>query len=98
MDEHLNREQRIMSAHLTPREMLVLSKQRWEDVRQMHAQGVSNSEIAGRLEVDRKTVRKALREPWRAYSRAQPSKPCSTPAASLATGSVFTTSGVRTRR
>ena len=71
MDEHLNPEQRIMSAHLTPQEMVMLSKQRWEDVRQMHAQGVSNSEIARRLEVDRKTVRKALREPWRAYSRAQ---------------------------
>lgn len=71
MDEHLNPEQRIMSAHLTPREMVMLSKQRWEDVRQMHAQGMSNSEMARRLEVDRKTVRKALREPWRAYSRAR---------------------------
>ena len=37
----------------------------------MHAQGTSNSEIARHLEIDRKTVRKALREPWRAYSRAQ---------------------------
>jgi transposase len=71
MDSQLNSEQRIMSAPLTPQEMVMLSKQRWEDVRQMHAQGVSTSEIARRLEVDRKTVRKALREPWRAYSRAQ---------------------------
>lgn len=71
MDNQLNLEQRIMSASLTPQEMVMLSKQRWEDVRQMHAQGVSNSEIARHLEIDRKTVRKALREPWRAYSRAQ---------------------------
>ncbi|OWT63906.1 hypothetical protein CEY11_06275 [Candidimonas nitroreducens] len=51
MDSQLNPEQRIMSAHLTPQEMVMLSKQRWEDVRQMHPQGASNSEIARHLEI-----------------------------------------------
>ncbi len=49
----------------------MLSKQRREDVRQMHEQDISVSEIARHLDIDRKTVRKALSQPWRAYSRAQ---------------------------
>jgi len=51
--------------------MVMLSKQRWEDIRQMHEQGISISGIARHLDIDRKTVRKALNQPWRAYSRVQ---------------------------
>lgn len=89
MDDHLNPQQRIMSAPLTPQEMVMLSKQRWEDVRQMRAQGVSNSEIVRRLEIDRTTVRKALSEPWWAYSQARRWEPSDNACVDLQPGGVL---------
>jgi transposase len=52
-------------------EAMVLNKERWEEVRRLQErEGLSVSEIARRLEVDRKTVRKALRGDWKPYGRA----------------------------
>jgi len=51
-------------------ESVVLNKDRWEEIRRLHEQQCPISEIARQLDVDRKTVRKALREPWRPYERA----------------------------
>ena len=51
-------------------ENAVLSKERWEEIRRLHAQQCPVAEIARQLDVDRKTVRKAIREPWRPYGRA----------------------------
>ena len=39
------------------------------EIQQLHHDGVSVSEIARRLDLDRKTVRKYLREVPRAYER-----------------------------
>lgn len=51
-------------------EVDVLHKQRWEEIQQMHKQGQSISGIAQLLELDRKTVRSALRKrQWAAYHR-----------------------------
>lgn len=51
-------------------ETVVLNKQRWDEVRRLHAaEQLSVSQIARRLELDRKTVRKALREDWKPYER-----------------------------
>lgn len=50
-------------------ESVVLNKDRWEEIRRLHEQQCPISEIARQLDVDRKTVRKALREPWRPYVR-----------------------------
>ncbi len=47
----------------------MLSKERWEQVRQLHAEKVSISQIGRQLDLDRKTVRKMLREDWRPYER-----------------------------
>jgi len=52
-------------------EAMVLSKERWEEVRRLHGEERLNvSEIARRLAVDRKTVNKALRGEWKPYERA----------------------------
>src|SRR5690606_6901601 len=45
-----------------------------DEARQMREQGISISEIARQPEVDRKTVRKMLTEPWRAYERLERSE------------------------
>jgi len=51
-------------------EIDVLHKQRWEEIQQMRKQGQSISGIAQLLELDRKTVRSALRKhQWAAYQR-----------------------------
>lgn len=71
MDIQMNQNQRIMAVHAKPVEAVMLSKERWEEVRRMNDQGLSNSEIARQLEIDRKTVRKLLKEPWRPYARAE---------------------------
>lgn len=50
-------------------EAKVLSKEYWEEIRRMKAGGVSISEISRQLQLDRKTVRKALTQEWRPYRR-----------------------------
>jgi ActR/RegA family two-component response regulator len=51
-------------------EAMVLSKERWEEVRRLQAQEkLKVSEIARRLDIDRKTVRKALQSEWKRYER-----------------------------
>lgn len=51
-------------------EMPVISKERWEDLRRMRAEGQSVSQIARRSGLDRKTVRSCLREAqWSGYRR-----------------------------
>jgi transposase len=53
-------------------EGLMLSQDRWEEIRRLRfAERVAVAEIARRLDVDRKTVRRCLREPqWQPYRRA----------------------------
>lgn len=52
-------------------EAMVLSKERWEEVRRLHGlEKLKVSEIARRLDIDRKTVRKALKGEWKRYERA----------------------------
>lgn len=51
-------------------EAMVLSKERWEEVRRLQREeGLNVSEIARRLDVDRKTVKKALLFEWKPYER-----------------------------
>jgi transposase len=51
-------------------EAMVLSQERWEQVRRLRREeGLNVSEIARRLEIDRKTVKKALLFDWRPYER-----------------------------
>jgi transposase len=52
-------------------EIPVISKERWEALRQMHAEGQTVSQIARTTGLDRKTVRGCLRKPeWLPYRRA----------------------------
>ena len=51
-------------------ETAVLNEERWAEIHRLHEGGLSVSEIGRRLDADRKTIRKALREPWKAYQRA----------------------------
>jgi transposase len=52
-------------------EMPVISKERWEQLRRMHALGLSVSQIARSAGLDRKTARCCLRKPeWTPYRRA----------------------------
>lgn len=51
-------------------EMPVISKERWEQIRRLHALGQSVSQIARTAGLDRKTVRNGLRKPeWMPYRR-----------------------------
>ncbi|HEX7074402.1 MAG TPA: IS21 family transposase [Hyphomicrobiaceae bacterium] len=51
-------------------EAMVLSKERWEEVRRLHGEEkLKVSEISRRLDIDRKTVRKALKGEWKPYER-----------------------------
>ncbi len=51
-------------------EAMVLSKERWEEVRRLHGEErLKVSEISRRLDIDRKTVRKALMGEWKPYER-----------------------------
>lgn len=53
------------------REDRMVGLEGWEEIRRLATDAHwSVSEIARRLEVDRKTVRKWLREPWKPYQRA----------------------------
>lgn len=61
--------QRITADHAKPVEAVMLSKERWDEARQMCEPGISISEIARQLEVDRKRVRKMVTESCWAYER-----------------------------
>ncbi len=49
----------------------MIQEDRWKEIRRLHEEeGLTIAEIARRLELDRKTVRRCLREPsWRPYQR-----------------------------
>ena len=53
-------------------EVCMVDQERWAEIRRLHeAERVSVSEIARRLDLDRKTVRRSLRQPtWHPYRRA----------------------------
>jgi transposase len=51
----------------------MLGLEDWMDIRSLHQQGLSVSEIARRADIDRKTVRKYLREAPREYRRKRKS-------------------------
>lgn len=72
MEQVVNRETGIIAGEKNDLpEAMVLNKERWEEVRRMHGlEKLKVSEIARRLDVDRKTVRKALQGEWRRYERA----------------------------
>lgn len=69
MDTSLENVERIIVSITGTGEAVMLSKERWEQVRQLHAEKVSIAEIGRRLDIDRKTVRKMMREAWRPYER-----------------------------
>lgn len=69
MEVSLSRNESMISGDKVKPEADVLTKDRWEVVRQLHGERVSISEIARRLDIDRKTVRKMLREDWKPYER-----------------------------
>lgn len=50
----------------------VISQERWKEIRRQHAEGLSVSRLARESGLDRKTVRRVLRQAeWRPYRRAQ---------------------------
>jgi hypothetical protein len=53
-------------------EVVVVAEQQWRAIRDRHAAGMSLSGIARELELDRKTVRRALRKDWSPYQRSAP--------------------------
>ena len=61
----------IMHGGTDSPENSMLSKERWEEIRRLHGQGLTVSEIGRQLETDRKTVRKAIREEWKPYARTE---------------------------
>lgn len=69
MEVLLDRNEGMISGGKMTPETDVLSKDRWEAVRRLHDEQVSISEIARRLDIDRKTVRKMLRSDWKPYER-----------------------------
>jgi transposase len=73
MDADLGRETGIIGGEQSDLlEAMVVGKERWNEVRRLQGQeGLSVSEIARRLEIDRKTVRKALRSEWKGYARVE---------------------------
>jgi transposase len=63
------REASMIADEANSLETTVLNEERWAEIRRLHDGGLSISEIGRRLEADRKTIRKALRAPWKAYQR-----------------------------
>lgn len=62
------------------REAEMISRDRWEELRRLAAGHVTVSEIARRLDVDRKTVARCLRqEAWQPYRRSAPTETLLTP-------------------
>ena len=61
----------IAGGQTSPQEAMVLSKERWSEIRRLHEEeGLKVSAISRALELDRKTVRKALHSAWKPYERA----------------------------
>jgi transposase len=53
-----------------PGEVAMVRQDRWEEIHRLAGEGVTIAEIARRLELDRKTVRRCLRQArWQAYQR-----------------------------
>lgn len=51
-------------------EGVMVGRERWEEIRRLHTEGVPVAEIGRRLDLDRKTVRRWVRqEDWRPYRR-----------------------------
>jgi transposase len=49
----------------------VVGKERWEEIRRLHAAGMNVAQIGRVADLDRKTVRRCLRQPeWRPYQRS----------------------------
>jgi transposase len=63
--------QTIEAAVTSCEEVSMVRRERWEQIRRLGVQdGVAIAEIARRLELDRKTIRRCLRAPeWKAYRR-----------------------------
>jgi ActR/RegA family two-component response regulator len=65
-----------------PREACMVDQERWAEIRRLfHEERVSISEIGRRLDLDRKTVRRGLRQAtWHRYHRVAvadaPNGPC----------------------
>jgi transposase len=60
-----------LSGSTTDGEMAVVGQERWEQIQQLHGAGMSISRIARVMDLDRKTVRRCLRQAqWQAYRRA----------------------------
>lgn len=60
----------IVAAPEVGAEIPVISKERWEQLRRMHSEGQTVSQIARTMGLDRKTVRGCLRKPeWMPYRR-----------------------------
>lgn len=76
MSTDLEREGRIIGPEVIPlEEVPMVRRERWEEMRRLWFEArVPVAEIARRLELDRKTVRRCLRDPaWRPYQR--PARP-----------------------
>jgi transposase len=64
-----------VSMSLHDMEALVVSKERWEEIRRLRVSGESISAIARELDLDRKTVRTCLKQAeWVPYRRAAPTE------------------------
>ncbi len=62
--------QATLAANRQAREVIVVGKERWEEIHRMHRASMSVSAIARQLQLDRKTVRHWLRQPsWMPYQR-----------------------------
>jgi len=52
-------------------EAVMVGQERWEEIRRLFfEEKVAIAEIARRLAIDRKTVRRWIRKPWQPYQRA----------------------------
>lgn len=69
-----NNEATLSVARPGAAEGLVITQSQAEVIRQMHGEGVAKRQIARGLELDVKTVRKALRGEWKAQTRMRASK------------------------
>ncbi len=62
--------QATLAATRQAREVIVVGKERWEEIHRMHQAKMSVSAIARQLQLDRKTVRHWLRQSnWAPYQR-----------------------------
>jgi len=64
-------EERLSPEDTSLGEEHMVQRERWEELRRLHEAGVAIAEIARRFDLDRKTVRRCVRqEVWRPYARA----------------------------